>query len=77
MQMASLTSAFCPRNRNKDKHITIKLTPEIERALSVWVAQQGMTPELLALHNLREIYVGNVQAEDTPRTGADLLALWE
>jgi hypothetical protein len=36
--------------------MTITLTPEIERALTARANQQGTTPELLALHDLRELY---------------------
>lgn len=57
--------------------MTITLTPEIECALALRAAQQGTTPELLALHDLRGIYIEDAQAEGTPQTGADLLALWE
>ena len=57
--------------------MTITLTPEIERALTVRATQQGTTPELLALHDLNGLYVEPGQPEQPPRTGADLLALWE
>ncbi len=36
--------------------MTITLTPEIERALTARANQQGTTPELLALHDLQELY---------------------
>ena len=57
--------------------MTITLTPEIEGALIVRAAQQGTTPQLLALHDLHELYIGDTQAAGTPLTGADLLVLWE
>lgn len=41
--------------------MTITLPPEIERALTARANQQGTTPELLALHDLHELY-----AEATP-----------
>ncbi len=63
--------------RAEDEAMTITLTPEIERALAARAAQQGTTPELLALHDLRGLYVEDAQVEGTPQTGADLLALWE
>ena len=34
----------------------ITLPPEIERALTARASQQGTTPELLALHDLQELY---------------------
>lgn len=37
--------------------MTITLTPEIERALSERAARQGTTPEMLALHDLRGLYL--------------------
>lgn len=57
--------------------MTITLTPEIERALTARASQKGTTPELLALHDLNRLYVEPSQPEETPRTGAELLALWE
>ncbi len=57
--------------------MTITLTPEIERALTARAAQQCTTPELLALHDLRGLYVEDAQANGTLKIGADLLALWE
>ena len=57
--------------------MTITLTPEIEQALAERAARQGTTPELLAIHNLRGLYVESEAPEETPRTGAELLALWE
>jgi len=56
--------------------MTITLTPEIERALSVRAEQLGTKLESLALRDLRGLYVED-KAEDPPRTGADLLAFWE
>ena len=56
--------------------MTITLTPEIERALAARAERQGTTPERLALHDLHALYVGE-QPPEEPRTGADLLALWE
>ena len=57
--------------------MTITLTPEIEHALAARAAQQGTTPETLALRDLRVLYVEETRPEEAPRTGADLLALWE
>ena len=57
--------------------MTITLTPEIERALAARATRAGMTPELLVLRDLHELYLEREQRDETPRTGADLLALWE
>ena len=57
--------------------MTITLSPEIERALTARAMQQGTTPELLALHDLNGLYVEPGLLEETPQTGAELLALWE
>jgi len=55
--------------------MTITLTPEIERALTARANQQGTTPELLALHDLQELYADT--APPDPFEGkslADVLA---
>ncbi len=36
--------------------MTITLTPELESALARRAERQGTTPELLALHDLQELY---------------------
>ena len=43
--------------------MTLKLTPEIEKALAEAASQQGTTPELLALDCLRERFVPSMAAE--------------
>lgn len=57
--------------------MTITLTPEIERALAMRAERQGTTPEMVALQDLRGLYIKNGQTEEISQTGADLLALWE
>ena len=55
--------------------MTITLTPEIERALTARANQQGTTPELLAQHDLKELYAET--ASPDPFEGkslADVLA---
>ncbi len=42
--------------------MTITLTPDLERVLAARAERQGTTPELLALHDLHELY----QKEEQP-----------
>lgn len=39
--------------------MNISLTPELERALTEKAEQQGTTPELLALHDLKTLYIAS------------------
>ncbi len=55
--------------------MTITLTPEIERALTARANQQGTTPELLALHDLKELYADPVPPDPFEgKSLADVLA---
>ena len=55
--------------------MTITLTPEIERALMTRANQQGTTPELLALHDMHELYADIiVPGPFEGKTLADVLA---
>lgn len=42
--------------------MTITLTPELERELTARAARQGTTPELLALHDLHELYADPIRS---------------
>ena len=52
----------------------LDLPPGMEVTLAREAAQHGTTPELLALDGLRRLFPA---ADNAPKTGADLLALWE
>ena len=55
--------------------MTITLTPEIERALRARANEQGTTPELLALHDLQELYAEAVPPDPFEgKSLADMLA---
>lgn len=55
--------------------MTITLTPELEGALARRAARQGTTPELLALHDLQELYKEERESEQfVGKTLADVLA---
>lgn len=57
--------------------MTITLTPEIERALTVRASRQGTTPEQMALHDLTELYAETETDKPDPfegKTLADVLA---
>ena len=53
--------------------MTITLTPEIERALTVKANQQGTTPELLALHDMHDLYADTIAPD--PYNGKTLAEL--
>ncbi len=54
--------------------LVLDLPPGVEATLAREAAQQGTTPESLALDGLRQLFP---EADDMPKTGADLLAIWE
>ncbi len=54
--------------------MTITLTPELENALTARAVQQGTTPELLALHDLHQLYEPPTEDADfAGKTLADVL----
>ncbi len=54
--------------------LILDLPPGVEATLARETAQQGTTPERLAVDGLRQLVP---EAGDMPKTGADLLAIWE
>ena len=54
--------------------MTITLTPELESALTERAAKQGTTPEILALHDLSQLYQPPSEEEQfAGKTLADVL----
>ncbi len=56
--------------------MTITLTADLERTLTEQAEKQGTTPELLALHDLNELYTQKASASDrfAGKTLAEVLA---
>ena len=68
---------MAPNDGGAGNHtMTITLTQDIERALTERAQRQGTTPELLALNDLRSLYVPEEQVEgpSVGKTLADVLA---
>jgi hypothetical protein len=54
--------------------LILDLPPGVEEALAREAARRGTTPESLALDGLRQLFP---EADDMPKTGAELLAIME
>jgi hypothetical protein len=62
---------------NREEHVAISLTPEIESALIEQARRQGTTPEILALDCLRERFVPTgvtTPSQEDGKNLADFLA---
>ncbi len=52
--------------------MNIALTPDIEKALKKRALQQKTSPEILALHALRELFISSVETAPAPDKNATL-----